>query len=116
MAFRIPGDGGDRFRQRAERARLAQEEQQKENLRRMSERISRMKEEEAWRKQEERAGFDLYLMADELLVRLERQRDENTPSDDEAEWNEKFCEAIRLIPEVRMLLEETMINMTEAVP
>lgn len=55
-------------------------------------------EERAFREWKERMQFDLFLTADEILERLEEQRDKNVPRTPDEPWNAKFCEAVRLIP------------------
>ena len=112
MAFRIPGETASeaRFRQRAERSRQAQEEQEKRQQDIVSRRIAQIEFEEDFRRWKERMAFDLYLTAGEILTRLECQRDDHRPKTMDEEWDDEFCEAIRLIPEARMFMEETSIH------
>ena len=105
MAFRIPGEDG-RFRQRAERAQQAREAQEKQQHDMVARRLAMRAEEEAFRQWKERMAFDLYLTAGQILMILERQRDENQPKTTDEPWNDRFCEAVRLIPEARMFAEE----------
>lgn len=56
----------------------------------------------------ERARFDLALAADRLVQRIEEQRDKNVPVRPDQVWNEKFSEAVKILPEARRLAQETM--------
>ena len=112
MAFRIPESAGEsRFRQRMERANQARAEQERLQHDIVTRRIAHMELEEEMRRWQARMAFDTYLLADRILEMLERQRDENRPTTYGEEWNEKFCEAVRLIPEAKRFLEEMQIEM-----
>lgn len=54
----------------------------------------------------ERTQFGLFLMVDEILRRLEDQRDRNVPTKADEPWNKEFAEAVRLIPGARRFAEE----------
>ena len=54
----------------------------------------------------ERTQFGLFLMADEILRRLEDQRDRNVPAKADEPWNREFAQAVRLIPTARRFAEE----------
>ena len=54
----------------------------------------------------ERTQFGLFLMADEILRRLEDQRDRNVPTKADEPWNREFAQAVRLIPTARRFAEE----------
>lgn len=112
MAFRIPGETGreERFRQRLERAEAAREEHDRRMQDRVSRKIAHMELEEEMRRWQERMSFDTYLMADRILERLIRIRDENAPKSPDGEWNEAFCTAVRLIPEARRFLDEAWMD------
>ena len=58
----------------------------------------------------ERMRFDLYLTADRILEMLEEQRDMNVPKTPDEPWNEKFCEAVRMIPAARRFAERCMMQ------
>lgn len=60
----------------------------------------------AIREWKERTQFGLFLMADEILRRLEDQRDRNVPTKADEPWNKEFAEAVRLIPTARRFAEE----------
>ena len=111
MAFRIPGETAaqSRFRQRMERAQQAQEEQEQRRHEAISRQIEMREHQEEMRRWKERMTFDLYLMAGMILDSLIDQRDRNAPKTADEEWNDSFCEAIRLIPEAKMFLEEMSI-------
>lgn len=64
----------------------------------------------AFQEWKERKQFDLALVADRIVEILEEQRDRNVPKTPGEEWNEKFCEAVRLLPEAREFAEECMAD------
>ena len=68
----------------------------------------RRQEEREFREWKERMRFDLALRADEILERLEEQRDRNCPKTPDEEWSREFCEAIRLIPAARRFAQECL--------
>lgn len=53
--------------------------------------------------------FDLYLAADKLLCDLEKMRDETIPTSAYGEWDERFGFAVKMIPEVKRLAEDTLM-------
>lgn len=61
----------------------------------------------AWK---DRMRFDLFLLADKLLEMLEEQRDLNVPKTPDEPWNQKFCEAIRMIPAARRFAESCLMD------
>ena len=77
-----------------------------EKARQESEVLRRIRIEETERKAEEKLCFCLWYMLDVRLGELEKQRDEHTPTDRDADWDETFCEAIRDIPRVREMRQE----------
>jgi hypothetical protein len=108
MAFRIPGETS-RFRQRLERAQQAREEQEKHRHDAIARQIELREQQEEVRLWKEHATFGMYLMSGMILDMLEDQRDANMPKTPDEPWNDLFCEAIRLIPEARMFVEEMSI-------
>ena len=112
MPFIIPGDN-DRFRHRMKRAQHAQEEQERRRHEVISRQIALRESQEEARRWKERMTFDLYLLAGVILDRLEDQRDRNVPKSPDDEWNEQFCEAVRLIPEARRFLEKMSIEIID---
>lgn len=117
MAFRIPGETPRQaaMRQRVERANKAQEERENQRKASVEFAIAIRELQTKNRDQEARMWFDLYLIADRILARLEEIRDENAPKHPEDEWNEDFCIAIELIPEAKMFVEECLIRCTKEV-
>ena len=115
MAYRIPGESAAeaRFRQRMQRAQQAQEEQKQ----RRSDEIHRQIEYREWleemRQWKERVEYDLYLVSVMILDLLTRQRDENLPPDPDGEWNGKFCEAIQMIPEAKLFVEDMSMRIIQ---
>lgn len=57
----------------------------------------------------ERMQFDLALTADEIVRRLEEQRDMNVPETVGEAWNDLFCEAVELLPEARRFADDCMM-------
>lgn len=112
MAFRIPGEsaGEARFRQRLQRADAVREEQERQSQSMVARKIAHMELEEEMRRWQDRMAFDTYLLADRILERLIRMRDENRPKSADEEWNEEFCEAVRLIPEAKRFLDEAWMD------
>lgn len=111
MAFRIPGETASqsRFRQRMERAQQVQGEQEKHRHEVIARQIELREHQEETRRWKERATFDLYLLAGMILDTLIDQRDANMPKTPDEPWNDLFCEALRLIPEAKMLVEDLSI-------
>lgn len=96
-----------------EMARQAQEENERarhEEIRRQIAYREWMEETRRWK---ERVEYDIYLISGMILDRLTRQRDENIPAGPDAEWNEKFCEAVRLIPEAKRFVEEMSMRVIQ---
>ena len=112
MAFRIPGEsaGEARFRQRLQRADAAREEHERLTQSMVARKIAHMELEEEMRRWQERMAFDTYLLADRILERLIRMRDENIPKSVDEVWNDEFCEAVRLIPEAKRFLDEAWMD------
>lgn len=115
MAYRIPGEGmaSNRFLQRVTRAQQAQEEQEQRRHDEITRRVAMREEQEETQRWIDRMRFNLYLLAGVILDRLEEQRDKNIPADPDGEWNQEFCDAVRTIPEAKMFLEETAMDMIE---
>ena len=65
------------------------------------------KERQEWK---ERTQFELFLAVDRILEMLEEQRDRNVPKTPWERWDPQFCEAVRLIPEVRRFAEDCMMK------
>lgn len=65
-------------------------------------RRKRTREFEAWK---ERMTFDLMLISDRIVERLEEVRDKDRPRTYGA-WNERFCTAVRLLPEAKAFADE----------
>lgn len=116
MAFRIPGESEtqDRFRQRAEKARQATEAQERLRTDAIRRQIARREYQEDTRRWKERMEFDLYLLSETILEKLEAQRDKNLPEDPGGDWNEPFCEAVNAIPDARRFVEEMSIRIIHA--
>lgn len=112
MAFRIPGEsaGEARFRQRLQRADAVREEQERQAQGMVARKIAHLELEEEMRRWQDRMAFDTYLLADRILERLIRMRDENMPKSVDEEWNDEFCEAVRLIPEAKMFLDDAWMD------
>lgn len=58
----------------------------------------------------ERMQFDMALTADEIVRKLEEQRDRNVPATVGEAWNDLFCEAVELLPEARRFADDCMMN------
>lgn len=54
--------------------------------------------------------FDLFLLADMILEKLEEQRDLNRPKTPDESWNTKFCEAVRLIPAAKRFAQRCLAD------
>lgn len=114
MAFRIPGETAaqSRFRQRMERAQQAQDDQEKHRHEAIARQIELREMQEETRRWKEHTTFGLYLLSGMILDALIRQRDGNLPKPDEP-WNDRFCEAVRLIPEARMFAQDMSIEIID---
>ena len=73
---------------------LIRKQQREEELRRKHEDA----EDSQWRK---RMLFELWMTLEKLQDRMEKQRDTHEPERTDEEWEDAFCDAIRLIPEAR---------------
>lgn len=60
----------------------------------------------------ERMQFDLTLLADDIVRRLEDVRDDKRPRT-YGDWDKDFCEAVKLLPEARRFADDCMMNCTE---
>ena len=58
----------------------------------------------------ERMQFDLALTADQIVEILEEQRDRHMPKHVWERWDEKFCEAVRLLPAAQRFAENCMME------
>lgn len=115
MAFKIPGESPseERFRKRMERARHAQEDRNKQIQTTVSIQVEHRAHEEEMRQFKERMSFDLYLLADKILERIEDQIHDHAPKTQDEPWSKEFCEAVRLLPEARQFREECLMNCTK---
>ena len=115
MAFKIPGESPaeERFRKRMERAKQAQEEREKKVQASVSFQIAHREHEEEMRKWQERMSFDMYLLADRILERVEEQIRKHAPKTPEEPWSEEFCNAVRMLPEARQFAKDCMIDCTK---
>lgn len=85
----------------------------KKRLKQAKNDLKRKAEERAFQERLERIDFDMCLATDTVLARLEQQRDENRPRRYGEEWNDKFVEAVKLIPEVREMVEYFLMKCTK---
>lgn len=108
MPFNIPSDN-TAFRDRVERAREARIEQDRLQHDIVARRIAEREFEAEFQRWKAWMEWGLYLVALQILMTLERQRDDNVPSSPEDQWNDAFCEAVELIPEARRFFEEMSI-------
>ena len=65
---------------------------------------------EEWKK---RMRFDLTLTADEIVRRLEKQREEHMPKTPDEPWSEAFCEAVTVLPEARAFADDCWMECME---
>ena len=73
---------------------------------RMSRTIEHMKFQEELEQWKHDMAFDMALLADRILSRLEQIRDENRPKSYIEGWDDDFCIAVRWIPEARAFVEK----------
>lgn len=62
----------------------------------------------AFKQWKERMRFDLALTADQIVEKLEEQRDLFTPKTPDEKWDPRFAEAVRLLPYARRFAEDCM--------
>lgn len=84
----------------------------KRRLKSAKNRLKRNADDRAFRDRVERMDFDMYCLMGAVLNRLEDQRDQNRPRRYGEEWNDQFCDAVRLIPEVTDAIEYFAIQST----
>lgn len=65
---------------------------------------------EEWKK---KMKFDLALTADDIVQRLEEQRDANRPRRYSDDWCDTFCYAVALLPEARQFAEDAISECME---
>lgn len=65
---------------------------------------------EDWKR---RIRFDLALTADDIVRKLEEQRDVNRPHSYGEEWSDLFCQAVLLLPEARQFAEDAISECME---
>lgn len=108
MDFRIPGETARQLamRQRAERANRAREASDAQRQATVQMAIMHREWEEELRKFKERMRFDLFLIAESIVMRLEEIRDENAQTLSNPEFNDLFAMAVRLLPEARAFAED----------
>ena len=75
-------------------------------------RLKRKADDRAFRERVEQIDFDLLLQMDAVLARLEEQRDRNRPRRYSDDWNQEFCDAVRLIPEVKQCIDYFQMQST----
>jgi len=71
--------------------------------------LQRRKERHQFLEWKYRMQFDLELIADRIVERLEDERDTHRPRTYGA-WDETFCTAVRMLPEARAFEEECEMN------
>lgn len=62
---------------------------------------------QAWK---DKMKFNLALMADRIVQRLEEERDTKRPRTYGDEWDKDFCAAVVTLPEARAFADECMMN------
>lgn len=60
-----------------------------------------------------RMRFDLMLIADRLVERMEDMRDEHRPRTYGEKWDARFCTAVELLPDARRLVDDCMMECIE---
>ena len=80
-----------------------------EEARRAEKALKMRKEAQEFAAWKDRTQWDLFLLADRILEKLEEQRDLNAPKTPDEPWNKKFCEAIRVIPAARRFAENCLM-------
>ena len=81
-------------------------------LKQAKKRLKRKADDLRFAERVERMNFDLFLLMCSVLDRLEEERDQNRPKTYGEEWNDTFCNAVNLIPEVRQHMEYYAIQST----
>ena len=67
------------------------------------------KNEQEFRAWKDRFGFDMALLADDIVRILENIRDEKRPRT-YGEWDPDFCTAVEMLPEARQFAEDCMME------
>ena len=79
-----------------------------EHIRNAVNHLKQSKEMAQWKSE---MKFNMYLLALQIVLRLETIIIENEPTTDE--WNEDFCKAVELLPEARRFADDCMMNCME---
>jgi hypothetical protein len=61
----------------------------------------------------DRMRFDLYLAAEEIVSRLENERDSKRPRTYGDRWDPDFCAAVDALPKARIFADDCMMNCIE---
>ena len=80
-----------------------------ESRRRAENALLRRKKAALEKEQKERMRFDMMLLAEDMVRKLEQMRDDNQPKTVGEAWNESFRTAVELLPKARELAEECAI-------
>ena len=78
--------------------------------------LKRKEEQRAFAEWLERMDYDLYLLMDSVLIKLEEQRDRNRPKRYGEEWSKEFCDAVELIPVVKEHIDYYLTQCTVVKP
>lgn len=81
-------------------------------LKQAKKRLKKRADDRAFQERIESLDYDMYLSISSVLERLENQRDENRPRRYSDDWNDKFCNAVELIPIVKKYMEYFAIAST----
>ena len=81
-------------------------------LKQAKKRLKRKRDDEAFKQRIERLDYDTYLALSSRLIQLEQQRDDNRPRRYSEDWNNEFCEAVQLIPEMKRYMDYFAIQCT----
>lgn len=92
--------------ERINRANAATEERKSQEHQRIHAMIEARREVEDFAAWKTWMRFEMDLMAFSLLRKLEEQRDTYAPTHPDDDWSEEFCEAVRMLPEVRRFAED----------
>ena len=74
--------------------------------------LKRKREDAEFKKRVEKLDYDMYLSISARLSSLEQQRDDNRPRRYSEDWNDKFCEAVNIIPVIKRYMEYFAIQCT----
>ena len=95
---------------RINRANEHNDERKSQEYERIQKMIAERHETEAFQKWKDYMHFEIALLSLQIVRFLEEQRDTNAPKSVDEPWNERFCEAISILPSAREFAQDCFFD------